>query len=347
MKPTVDMEYVLGLGKELIEIPSVGGDCRRAMNRVRDEFTALGLKPKETNKGALIASQPGRTQNGGRIVSAHVDTLGAVVRRIEPNGTLRLLTVGGFSWNCVEAENLLVHTADGKTVEGSLMPDKASRHAFAEEVTTMVRDDDHVHVRLDEPVQTAEDVRRLGIEVGDIVSFETRFRRTPAGFIKSRYLDDKICLACCLGAIKALKDASLLPSRPVHWYASNYEEIGHGVSVIPDGVTECLAVDIAIVADGNNSSERAVSILAKDSRTPYPVDFRHRLQKLAQAEGIPYRVDTPYRYGSDASMGALAGFDFNFAAMGPGVDASHHYERTHIDALKATCGLLMAYLLEE
>lgn len=340
-----DMEYLLAFGQELIEIPSPGGDCDQCMDRVDHEFQALGLETRRTNKRALIATMKGEVEEG-RIICAHVDTLGAIVRRILPDGRIRVLPIGGTTWNAYEAENCYIRTREGKDISASFMPDKASRHTWGEECTTMVRDDDHVHLRLDENVHSVEDVKALGIDVGDSVWFEPRFRRLPSGYIKSRYLDDKICVAAIFAVIKEMQQQKIKPHYTLHFIITNYEEVGHGLSLIPEGTTECLAVDIAIVAEGTNSDEHCVSILARDSRTPYDQRMKNRLRKLAESMGVEPRIDTPYRYGSDASVGALSGFDYNFSAIGPGTDASHHYERVHEDGLLATVKLVWAYATE-
>lgn len=342
----IQMNYVVNLCEELIAIPSPGGDCRAAMRRAEDELTALGYAFYRTNKDAVIATLEGQVPEG-RIVVSHMDTLGAVVSRILPNGRLRVLPIGGYSMNAYEGENLLVHTESGHRVRGCLMPDKASRHAWGEECTTMERNEHTMAIRLDEKAENPDDVKALGIDVGDLVSFDPRFERSASGYLKSRYLDDKACVAAMFGAMKALKEQNLKPYYTTHFYISNYEEVGHGLSVIPEGTTECVAIDIGIVAETTNSVESAVAILARDSRTPYDVAFRHRLMKLARQNGVDYRVDTPARYGSDASVGALAGFDYTFACFGPGVDATHHYERTHEKAIEGTAQLVLAYVMEE
>lgn len=343
----MDMKYVERLMRELITIPSVAGDCRAIMDRVEQEFVALGLPVERTNKGALLAVMKGTGDCPGRMVSCHVDTLGAQVREIKPDGRLRLLQIGGFAWNSFEGENLIVRTAGDRAVRGSLLPDKASIHAFSDMVRETLRTDDTVEVRLDEAVSTSEEVRALGIEVGDFVFFEPRYEVTPSGFVKSRFLDDKACVAFMFAAIEATKRAGLRPVGTIYFAVTNYEEVGHGISVLPQGVSEHLALDVGIVALGTNSREDSVTILAKDSRTPYGIEFRRFLSALARQHGIPHRVDTHYRYGSDASLAAVAGFDADFACFGPGVDASHSYERTTMRALEASGQLLAAYLTTE
>ncbi len=344
---TIDVPYMLNLLRELIHIPSVAGDCREIMERAEREFSSLGLPVSRTRKGALVATMRGKSGGPSRVISSHADTLGAVVREIKPNGRLRLLQIGGFAWGAFEGENLLVRTASGREVRGSLLPEKASLHAFSEEARETPRNDDTVEVRLDEPVSSPEDVRSLGVEVGDFVFFDPRYETTGSGFIKSRFLDDKACVAFMFAAIKALRDGGTEPARTARFYLTNCEEVGHGISFMPEDAEEHVALDIGIVAPRTNSREDAVTIVARDSRTPYDFALRKRLCGLAAEKNIPYRVDTHFRYGSDASVAAVAGFDVNFACFGPGVDASHSYERTTVKALEACGGLLAAYIAGE
>ncbi|HQK25812.1 MAG TPA: M42 family metallopeptidase [Synergistaceae bacterium] len=341
---TIDMPFVEKFLLELLAIPSVPGDCEAAAERVRKEFDALGLSWRTTPKGAVVGVWPGQEAGDERLVSAHVDTLGAVVRQIKSTGRLKLLPIGGFAWGAMEGENLLVRTADGREFSGSLLPEKASIHAFSETVREAPRNDDTVEVRLDAPVSCKEDVEKLGIAPGDFVFFDPRPVITGEGFIKARFLDDKASVACLFGALRAMKAQGLSPRKTTHFYISNHEEIGHGVARVPDAVTEFVALDIGIVAEGTESSEHCVTIAARDSRSPYHLPLRRRLTSLARERGIDFRTDVFYRYGSDATIAVLQGADVAFACFGPGVDATHHYERTHRKALEETARLLVAYL---
>lgn len=278
------------------------------------------------------------------MISAHLDTLGAVVKKIKSNGRLELINVGGCPWAGVEGENLTVHTLDGREYEGTLLPTKCSVHIYGDVAREMPRTAETMEVRLDENVHTAEDTEKLGIRVGDFVSYETRTRITENGYIKSRYLDDKLCVAQILGYIKFLNDYNLKPKSDLYIYFSNYEEIGHGVSVIPEDLDEFIALDIGLVGADALGDERKVSIAAKDNKTPYDIEVRKGLMKAAEEMDINYTVDVYNRYGSDASAAVLQGFDFKCGCIGPSVDASHHYERTHIDGVIETIRLMIAYL---
>lgn len=341
-----DRAYLLSFLSECLAIPSVTGDTGAGMERIRKEFESLGLTVRQTRKGALYVTVPGRNDDDQVLVNAHMDTLGAIVKEVKPNGRLKVTNIGGYSWITYEGENLTVHTQDGRCYSGTMLYEKPSVHNFPEDARETVRTEENMEIRLDEAVSSAEQTRALGIQVGDFVSYEPRTVFLPNGYIKSRYLDDKACVAVLFAVLRCVVETHAQLSHTTHFYIANFEEVGHGVSYIPEKTAEMLLLDIGTVGIGHNSDEHCVTICAKDSRTPYDFSYRSHLEALARAHGVDYRVDVHYRYGSDASMAAVRGADVNFACIGPGVDATHHYERTHTDALVSNANLLLAYLTE-
>jgi aminopeptidase len=290
---------------------------------------------------------PGPTAGKGRLLSAHVDTLGAMVKEIKPSGRLKLTVIGGYDWSTIEGEFCLVHRADGNPVSGTIVTTKSSYHVHGQALVDLKRDADSIEVRLDEVVSCPDDVRELGIAVGDFVSLDPKTTVTQSGFIKSRHLDDKACAAICLGVARAIRDSPIELHRPTYLYYSVFEEVGHGTSAgIPSNVTEVIAVDMAAVGSGQTSDERAVTICAKDSSGPYHYGLTRQLIDLAARDGIEHRVDIYPYYGSDVSQALRAGYDIRGALVGPGVDSSHAYERLHRDSLEATAQLLLAWLRE-
>ena len=332
---------------ELLAIPSVSGDCEKVSQRVEYELKSLGLTPVRTNKGAVIAELNGSDDERRRVVTAHVDTLGAAVRHIRENGRLRLYPIGGFDWRSFEGENCTVHALDGREYSGTLLPDKAARHAFSPEEHNEAHTLDNVEVRLDVQTDSRESTEALGISPGDIVSFDPRSEVTETGFIKSRFLDDKLGVALALTAVKALKEQGTSLPHTTGFYFSNYEEIGHGAPAIPPKTVEVAAIDIGVVSKGCASSEHAVTILSRDGIMPYDRRGVCQLKALATAEDIPYRIDAYQNYGSDATACVKSGKDVRALCFGPGAEATHNYERTHRDSVKASLRLLIAYLLSE
>jgi putative aminopeptidase FrvX len=346
--PALDESYLIDVLTSLLNTPSPTGYADRAVALVEEE---LHIHPDlvlaRTRKGALVVTWPGMSSESPRALTAHIDTLGAVVKEIKPNGRLRLSAVGGLNWNSIEAEGVMVFTGGGKAIRGSSMFHKPSMHVYSKEELEAKRDETTMEIRLDEKVTTAEETRKLGIEVGDFVSFDPRVEVTN-GFVRSRHLDDKACAACVLATVKALYAAGMKPVQRTTILFSNYEEVGHGAAAgIPSDVVELLAVDMAAVGEGQNSDEFHTSICIKDSHGPYHHGLTTRLRRLAKGYDIDYRADIYPHYGSDGEAAWMAGADLAVALIGPGVDASHHYERTHTDALIATTRWLMAYLLEE
>jgi putative aminopeptidase FrvX len=346
--PAVDGPYMLEQTAALCRIPSPTGFTHAALDHVAAEFERLDVATSRTVKGALVAALPGGDAKlGGRTLSAHVDTLGAMVKEIKADGRLKLSRIGGYDWATIEGEYCTVHAEGGaREVTGTILTTKASAHVHSAKLAKLKRDENSIEVRLDEPARDADDVRALGIEVGDFVSFDPRTRITPSGFIKSRHLDDKACVAILLGVARALKIHEMEPCAPTALFVSHFEEVGHGSSAgLPAGTTELIAVDMAAVGKGQTSDEFATTVCMKDSSGPYDFSLSRRLIELARSNDIDCRVDIYPDYASDVSQALRAGWDVRGGLVGPGVDASHSFERLHQKSLEETARLLLAYLL--
>ena len=268
-----------------------------------------------------------------------------MVKEIKSNGRLRLTKLGGFAWNAVEGEGCTVFTSQGETIRGTILLEKASTHIHGAQVNETKRDDETMEVRLDARTTSADETHSLGIEVGDIIAFDPRVEVTN-GFVRSRHLDDKACVACLIAAVQAMQQAGLQPVQTTYLLFSNYEEVGHGAAAgIPADVTELVTVDMAAVGQGQTSDEFHATLCVKDSGGPYHYGLNQKLRRLADDYAIPYKVDIYPFYGSDGEALWRAGGDVAVALIGPGVDASHNYERTHLEALAATTQWVLAYLL--
>jgi putative aminopeptidase FrvX len=344
--PAIDSTYLLTFLSNLLNTPSPTGLAEPGIEYVRGALEAFQpLELTRTRKGALVAAWPGQNSDQPRALTAHVDTLGAMVKEIKANGRLKLTKIGGFAWNTVEGEGCTVFTLDGRCLRGSLLLVTASSHVHGGKVSEAKREDSNMEIRLDERTASAAETRKLGIEVGDFVAFDPRLE-VINGFVRSRHLDDKACVACILTAVKAIQDAGLTPAQTTYLHFSNYEEVGHGAAAgIPESVAELVAVDMAAIGEGQTSDEFHASLCVKDSGGPYHHGLSKRLRALAEQHQIAYKVDIYPYYGSDGEAFWRSGGDVALALIGPGVDASHSYERTHLDALLATTQWLVAYLL--
>jgi len=344
--PAIDTEYLTQFLVDLLNIPSPTGFTEEAIAFVEKELSAYPqLKLSRTRKGALVAVWEGQKSDTPRALTAHVDTLGAMVKEIKSSGRLSITRIGGLLLPAVETEGCWIHTSQGKKIRGSLLVNTASAHVHGVKAMETKRDEDGMEIRLDARVSSVDDVKELGIQVGDFVSFDPRVELTN-GFIRSRFLDDKACVANIVTAIKSLADSGKVPAQTTYFHISNYEEVGHGASAgIPADVTELVAVDMAAVGPGQESDEFHATICVKDSGGPYHHGLSNKLRKLADAHEIPYKVDIYPYYGSDGEAFWRAGGDVAVALIGPGVDASHNYERTHIEALEATTNWILVYLL--
>jgi putative aminopeptidase FrvX len=344
--PLIDTEYLLNFLTGLLNTPSPTGLAEPAITFTEQAFATFpGLVLKHTRKGALVATWRGEKATAPRALTAHADTLGAMVKEIKSTGRLRMTKIGGYAWNTVEGEGCRVFASRGEPVRGSILFEMASGHVHGAKVNETKREDDNMEVRLDSRSTSQEGTEALGIRVGDFIAFDPRVEFTN-GFVRSRHLDDKACVACLVAAVKTLHDADLKPTQTTYLHISNYEEVGHGAAAgIPAEVTELISVDMAAVGEGQTSDEFHTTLCVKDSGGPYHHELSQKLRQLADEHGIPYKVDIYPYYGSDGEAYWRAGGDVALALIGPGVDASHNYERTHLDALVATTQWVVAYLL--
>jgi putative aminopeptidase FrvX len=344
--PPVDKEYLFKILVDLLNIPSPTGFAANAVEyveRTLKEFSFLSIS--QTRKGALVATWDGREDDSPRGLTAHTDTLGAMVKEIKTNGRLKMTRIGGFAWNTVEGEGCIIFTSKGENIRGSILLTKASGHVHGNKINDLKRDDDNIEIRLDARTSDAKQTQELGIQVGDFIAFDPRVE-VVNGFIRSRHLDDKACVACIIAAIKSIHDAGLQPVQTTTFHISNYEEVGHGAATgFPTNLTELVTVDMAAVGEGQTSDEFHATLCVKDSGGPYHHGLSQKMRHLAEEFKIPYKVDIYPYYGSDGEAYWRAGGDVAVALIGPGVDASHNYERTHTEALIATTQWLLGYLL--
>ena len=337
-------EYAAHQAAELLAIDSPTGFTEQAAVWVQNAFQTLGYDARRTVKGGVLIDLGGSDEADGLLLEAHADTLGGMVAEIKGTGRLRLTALGGMRPENGEAENVRVYTRSGRVIEGTFQLCNASVHVNDDYAGTK-RSYDTCEVVLDEDVKSADDTRALGVETGDIVCFEPRTRITSSGYIKSRFLDDKLSVGILLGLGKYMKDQGLTPRRRVYAHVTVYEEVGHGGAAnVPQGVTEAISVDMGCVGDGLRCTERQVSICAKDNGGPYDYGMVTRLVELARANAIPYAVDIYPHYSSDITVAWHAGMDARGALIGPGVHASHGMERTHFEGMKATIDLVALYL---
>ncbi len=346
--PEIDTSYMLEFLVGLLNTDSPTGFAEPGIaftEKAMAEFPELTLQ--RNRKGALIAKWEGVKNDAPRALTAHTDTLGGMVKEIKPNGRLMLTKIGGPLLNGVESENVNVITSGGNRIRGSYLINTASVHVYGKKSVELKREDANMEVRLDARTSSVDETKALGIQVGDYVVFDTKTELVN-GFVKSRYIDDKACVANMLAAIKAMHDAGVKPAQTTYFHISNYEEVGHGAATgIPDDVHELISLDMAAVGEGQESDEFHATLCIKDSTGPYHHGLNTKLRQLADDYEIPYKTDIYPYYGSDGSAAWAAGADLAVALIGPGVDASHNYERTHTEALEATTQWILAYLLSD
>ena len=337
-------DFAVQQAAALLGIDSPTGYTEKAAQWVLEAFQALGFEAHLTRKGGVLICLGGEDAENAVLLEAHTDTLGAMVAEVKANGRLRVTALGGMQAQNGEAENVKVYTRDGRVYEGTLQLINASVHVNGAYAKTE-RSFDTTEVVLDEDVASKADAEKLGIMTGDIVCFDPRTHVTSSGYIKSRFLDDKLSVGILLGLAKYIHDSHLKLQRRVYAHVTVYEEVGHGgAGSVPAGVTDAISVDMGCVGEGLSCTERQVSICCKDSGGPYSYSLVSELIAAARNEQADFAVDVYPHYGSDVEATLSAGNDIRHGLIGAGVYASHGYERSHIDGVMNTLKVLEGFL---
>lgn len=338
------VDYMVEETKKILAIDSPSGYTKNVAEYVTGLYQDMGYAPVMTVKGGILVDLGGKDSSDAVMLEAHIDTLGAMVSEVKANGRLKVSPIGGMNPNNAEAENCRIITRFSGIYEGTFQLADASIHVNGD-YDEKKRTYEEMEVVLDERVHSKEDVEKLGILAGDFVCFDPRTTVTQTGYIKSRFLDDKLSVGILLGYAKYLKEEGIEPERRIYQHITVYEEVGHGgAASIPGGVTEVISVDMGCIGEGLSCDETMVSICAKDSRGPYNYDVVTGLVEAAKNKNLDFAVDVYPYYGSDADVALTAGYDVRHGLIGPGVYASHGYERSHRDGVKNTFALLCAYL---
>ncbi|WP_373096667.1 M42 family metallopeptidase [Collinsella bouchesdurhonensis] len=338
---TDTLEYIGEQLKALTSIPSPTGFTRAVTDYVMKTLEEMGFAPERSTKGNVLVCLGGEGEP--LVLTSHVDTLGAMVRSIKDNGRLRPTTLGGHQWSTADGENCTVHTRDGRVYTGVVLNTEPSSHVADEKVETLEK---NMEILLDENVDTKDDVAGLGIQTGDIIAMDPRTVITKSGYIKSRFLDDKLSASVLLGLARAVAAGEVKLARKVSLLFTVYEEVGHGGAFVPADTCEMISVDMGCVGDDLGCTERMVSICAKDSGGPYNYELVSALADTAKRLSLDYAIDVYPHYGSDVEATLRAGYDIRHGLIGPGVYASHNYERSHMDGVRNTYELLRAYVGE-
>ena len=340
-----NLDYFKEVVQTILTTPSPSGYTADVVEIINRYALELGLTTKKMNKGNLLITFKGQDSTQTLGLSAHVDTLGLMVRSINSDATLRVTSIGGNQPMSLIGEYCTVHTRSNKSYTGTVLSTSPASHVY-EDNSKVGQSIDELVIRLDEVVKSRDDVKNLDIEHGDFISIDTKTLITDSGYVKSRYIDDKISVAIILTVFKSLKDANVTPNHDLVFVVSTYEEVGHGASYLPEEITRFIAVDMGCIGKDLACTEHDVSICAKDSSGPYDYTMTSELISLAKKHSLSYAVDIYPMYGSDASAALRAGADIRAALIGPGVHASHGTERTHLDGWLNTMKLIYAYLTE-
>lgn len=340
---TIDTDHIGGTLSRLLAIPSPSGYTDTIVRFVYSELENLGLSVEMTRRGAIRAIRPGDKQQGARAIVSHLDTLGAQVKSLKENGRLAVVPIGHWSARFAEGARATVFTEKGG-YRGTILPLKASGHAFNDQVDAQPIGWDHVEMRVDALARDKADLERLKIEIGDIVAIDPQPEFLENGYIVSRHLDNKAGVAVMLAALKALQEQDARTPVDIHWLFTIAEEVGVGASsILTSDIASMVAVDNGTTAPGQNSDEFGVTVAMADQTGPFDFHLTKKLVELCRANDIRHQKDVFRFYRSDSASAIEAGADVRTALVTFGVDASHGYERIHMHALRSLAELLTAY----
>ena len=345
MKYAIDSDFLIQCFQDIVSVPSPVGFYPR-LNPVLEQYAArFGKQVTYDHKSTAYITLEGQDPSKTVLVGAHVDTIGLIVRRIDPNGMIRVRQLGGINYASLEGETVTIHTRSGRDYTGLMACQSHSVHVF-DDCGKLERNENTMMIILDEKVKSKADVNALGIRNGDFVSIDPRCQYTENGYLKSRFIDDKAAVACAFTMLKYLTENQLKPKYTTILAFPYGEEIGFGGTYVPEGVSEYVAIDIGLIGPDYDGNEYNVAICAKDASSPYDYDLTTRLIDYAEKAGCDYAVDVFYRYGTDGNAAVRAGNNLRAAAFGMPVYCSHGMERTHITSLQNTTNLLLAYVLD-
>ncbi|MBF0469872.1 MAG: osmoprotectant NAGGN system M42 family peptidase [Gammaproteobacteria bacterium] len=340
----IDESYLLKFLLQLLRTPSPSGYTDRAVHFVCDELEALGIGYELTRRGAIRAELPGKQKSPDRAIVAHLDTLGAMVKGLKENGRLQVVPIGHWNARFAEGARCTIFTDFGSN-RGTILPLKASGHAFADAIDTQPCNWDNLEIRVDENCYSQPELLKLGFHVGDYVAIDANTEIAENGYINSRHLDDKAGVAIMMGAAKAIIDAKVELPVDCHLLFTITEEVGSGASgVLHQDVAEMVTIDNGVTAPGQNSSEFGVTFAMSDMSGPFDYHLTHRLIQLCQEFQIPHQRDVFKYYRSDSAAAVEAGNDLRTSLICFGIDGSHGYERIHWSALESMAQLLTVYL---
>ena len=340
-------EYLRDRLLEMLAIPSVTGFTDELSHYLCGQLQALGVNYHLTRRGTVVASLSGRDASRSRAVVNHLDTIGATVKALKDNGRLALAPVGTWSSRFAEGGKVTVFSRH-HAYRGQVLPLLASGHAFNEAVDRLPISWDKIELRVNERAQNAQELADLGIEVGDYVAFDADPELADSGFICARHLDNKAGAAALLTAIRMLRREQIELPIDLSPIFTVTEEVGTGAgSSLAPRVCEFVGIDIGPVAPGQNAREFGVTLCAQDTRGPYDYEMRRKLTRLCRDHDIPHQTDIFRFYYSDANSAVTAGHDVRDALITFGTDATHGYERTHLDSLRAVVRLVVAYAASE
>lgn len=233
-------EALAALVRELMAIPGLSGHEGRVRRRLRRELDAIGLSSRTDMLGNLIATVEGDADAPSVMVLTHMDQLGFVVRRIEPDGYIRVERLGGVPERALASQAVLMCVGEGRDVTGVIA--NKSHHATSPDEKYRVVPYGEIYI--DAGFATAEEARAAGIEIGTPVVYRPNVIDLAGGRIAGTSVDDRAGCAVLVEVARALAARASGPT--VHLVFSVQEEFNLR-GALP--AAQALSPDIAIQID--------------------------------------------------------------------------------------------------
>ena len=127
-----EIDFILEQLKSLTAIDSPTGFTEYAAEHVMNVYKKMGYAPVQTAKGGIFIDLGGKNEEDAILLTAHMDTLGAMVHTVKSNGRLKLTPLGGLNPNNTEGENCRIYTRSGRIYDGTFQLIDASIHVNGE-----------------------------------------------------------------------------------------------------------------------------------------------------------------------------------------------------------------------
>lgn len=293
----------LDILKELSEADGIAG-CEKEVSRVmKKHMVDCTDEIKYDNLGSIIGVKKGTEEGPKVMISAHMDEVGFLVKGISEQGFVKLLTVGGW-WNHVLlCQELVITTKNGDKIKG-IVGAKAP-HGMSKEKKGAVLDSSDLF--LDLGVDSYEEVKKLGVSIGDMVTPATNFAQmNNENYLIGKAFDDRMGCGIAIEVLKYLKDKK--HEATIYAVGTVQEEVGiRGARTATNFIKPDIAFALDVTTAGDTPLETegiklgcGVTITNLDSLTIAHKGLLEKVKRICKEKNIDFTNDFMVAGGTDA-----------------------------------------------